>query len=268
VGIKEARTRRAKRGDRANGSKLVKLRKGYYSYLDGKAKYIASQLSENRPVTKLILDYVKELYASARSGMFADKDKNFEAAYHNPISSDLEFLVARALYHYSKNLGWKILLRCQKDKSAPDIRIERDDKTLGIIEVKARAGWIQNIFSEERYIKEKGKFEDGERSSDPAERIDRFRHQLEKYYQTYGIEAGHVFVLLPSFALVHRKRSTLTVRDYKSFFSINSNLPEDSLVVLSDNPSLDLSREPSRKEYKPTSEFEKMVRTLTKLSKR
>ncbi len=251
--------------------KLVKLKRGYYTYLDGKAKYIAYQLSKGKPVTKLILDYVKELYGAAKSEkLFADKDEAFEAAYHNPISSDLEFLIARALYYYSTDymdLGWKIFLRRQVGKTAPDIRVEYNKETLGIIEIKAKAGWIQPVFSERRYEKDKEKFEDGEGVYDPDVLIAGFRNKLEKYCHNYGIKADQVFVLLPSLILVHRKKLTLKVDDYENFFSKNSELPKDSLILLSTNLLLDLGASPARKDYQATDRFEKMVAKLTRLSK-
>jgi len=151
--------------------KLTKLKKDYYNYLDRKARYIAYKLSKSQPATKLILDYIKELYESAKVDNL--KNNKFESAYHNPISSELEFLIARVLYHYSnfKKTDWKIYLRRQVGKTAPDIRIESNNKTLAIIEVKAKAGWIQPFFSKERYAKDMKKLRSGESDFDPRDLI-------------------------------------------------------------------------------------------------
>jgi len=91
-------------------NKLIRLKENYYKYLDKKSRHVARLLSMKRPITNLLLKYINELYNSARLDA-SFKNKNFESAYHNPISSDLEFLVARILYHYSiyKKLNWKIL---------------------------------------------------------------------------------------------------------------------------------------------------------------
>src|SRR3989344_7575268 len=95
--------------------KLIKLKKDYYNYLDRKARYIAYNISKKQKVTKLLLDYIGELYDSAKSEI-SFKNEKFEAAYHPPITSELEFLIARIFYYYSnfKKLEWKIYLRRQK----------------------------------------------------------------------------------------------------------------------------------------------------------
>lgn len=246
-------------------SRLVELRREYYTCLNQKANLIALQLSKNQPVTNLILDSIKELYESAKAEKSIENDENyFETAYHNPISSELEFLIARILCNYSKmmNLGWKIYLRRQLGKTAPDIRIDKDNIPIGIIEVKAKAGWIQCVFSKERYDKDYKKYLE-HKGTDPKIQVDKFRHQCEKYCQTYKITGDRIFVLLPSLILVHRKHSSQKIENYESFFHENSNLPSDSLVLLSNNPLLDLSANPSSIEYEATNRFENMI---TKIS--
>jgi len=244
--------------------KLTKLKKDYYNYLDRKARHLAYKLSKSQPVTKLILDYIKELYESAKVDNL--RNNKFESAYHNPISSELEFLIARILYHYSnfKKTDWKIYLRRQVGKTAPDIRIESNNKTLAIIEVKAKAGWIQPFFSKERYAKNMKKLRSGESDFDPRDLIKKVKNQLKKYYETYNIKPKQVFVLLPSLKLVHRKKSTQQIKDYETQFRKNSGLSHESLILLSNNPLLDLSSNSSRKEYQPTNNFEKVIALLSK----
>jgi len=247
--------------------KLVKIKEAYYSYLDKKAKTVSSKLSRKELVTKLILKYIQELYQSAKSeNKF--KDDYFDLAYHAPISSELEFLIARILYHYSdkKNLHWKILLRRQQGKTAPDIRIEADNNTVAIIEIKAKAGWIQTIFNKERIQKEMEKYNMGLRD-DPAESIKKFSQQCEKYYKTYHIGNDRVFILLPSLALVHRIRSKQKVEDYEATFLGNSGLADNSLILLSNNLILDLSNNRDKKQYNPTNRFEDLISKLVKLTK-
>ena len=148
--------------------KLAQLKKDYYNYLDRGARHLAYKLVEKRPVTKLLLSYISDLYDSAKCEKFY-VNENFETAYHSPISSDLEFLVSRILYHYSGklDLGWKIYLRRQYQKTAPDIRIDKNNKTIAIIKVKAKAGWIQPFFSEERVCKDIKKLNAGKSDYDP-----------------------------------------------------------------------------------------------------
>lgn len=247
--------------------KLSKLKKDYYNYLDRKARLIAYKLSKSQPVTKLLLDYIKELYESAK--VYNLQNDKFESAYHNPISSELEFLIARVLYHYSsfKEKGWKIYLRRQIGKTAPDIRVESNNKTLAIIEVKAKAGWIQPFFSKERYAKDIKKLKSGESDFNPRDLIKKVKKQLEKYCKTYNIKREQIFVLLPSLTLVHRKKSIQKIKDYKIWFEKKSRLPRENLILLSNTLLLDLSSNPSRKEYQPTNNFEKFVASLNQLSK-
>ncbi len=108
------------------------------------------------------------------------------------------------------DFDWAVYLRCQKGKTAPDIRIEHNGKTLAIIEIKAKAGWIQPFFSSERAMKDMAKLQDGKSDFNPDDLIKRVKDQFRKYYETYGIIPGQVFVLLPSLALVHRKKFART----------------------------------------------------------
>jgi hypothetical protein len=247
--------------------KLITLKKNYYNYLDRKARHLACKLLKKQAVTKLILDYIKELYASAKIDNF--DNAKFKSAYHNPISSDLEFLIARLLYHYSnfKKLDWEIYLRSQSGKTAPDIRIGCNKKTLAIIEVKAKAGWIQPFFSKETYNKAMKKLRQGKSGSDPRDLIKKQRGQFKKYYEAYHIKPKQIFVFLPTLALVHRKKSKQQVDDYENQFVKNSGLPNESLILLSNNRELNLSSNSKRKEYKQTSKFEKFITTLNKHSK-
>ena len=217
-----------------------------------------------RPITNLLLKYINELYNSARLDA-SFKNKNFESAYHNPISSDLEFLVARILYHYSiyKKLNWKIYLRRQVGKTAPDIRIDKNGKTIAIVEIKAKAGWIQSFFSVEKFRKDMKRFKEGKTKKHPNELLKVVKKQFKKYYQEFNIKPDKIFVLLPTWALVHRKKSTLRVKDYYKEFAKNSGLPKDNLILLSNNLLLNLSSN-SVKQYLPTDRFERFIGKISK----
>lgn len=244
--------------------KLIILKKNYYTYLDRKARHLAYSLSKSKNTTKLLLNYIVELYKSENNLKALYRNRKFESAYHNPISSDLEFVVSRVLYHYSalKNLNWKIYLRRQVGKTAPDIRIEKNNKTIAIIEIKAKAGWIQYFFSSERFKKESKKFREGKSKIHPKELLKRVKSQFQKYYKEFNIKPSQVFVFLPTLVLVHRKRSSLQIKDYDKEFAKNSGLPKSNLILLSNNLLLDLGSEPSGEEYKPTRRFEEFIASL------
>lgn len=234
----------------------------YYQDIDRNAKSVAENFKQNLPVTETVLSSIIAMYESAKVEQ-TFKDDFFETAYHSPITSELEFYIARILYHLSKleNKNWKILLRRQESNTAPDIRIVKDNKTVAIIEVKAKAGWIQPFFSPERYENDKKKLLNGTEKYNPDDIIANSKKQLTKYFETFGITNNEVFLFLPTLALVHKKKYTTDFDGYYKYFATTSGLPKENLILLSKNKSLDLSYKTT--DLSPTTDFENL---LTKLS--
>jgi hypothetical protein len=166
--------------------------------------------------------------------------------------------VARILYHYSSfnGSGWKVLLRRQVNKTAPDIRVEVQGKTIAVVEVKAKAGWIQPFFSAERYALDEAKFAEGG-DLNPEVLVQGVRKQLDKYREAFGLTEGDVFMLLPTLALVHRKKSETDLSGYLKNFESNSGLPAENLILLSSNIQLDLSYKVG--DLEPTNGFERLL---------
>jgi len=244
--------------------KMLDYKKQYYNKIDEKAKEIANDFINRKPITESILKFINELYLSAKVEQ-SFKSSSFETAYHAPISSELEFYIARIFYHLSEleRKEWKILLRRQQGKTAPDIRIEERGETIAIIEVKAKAGWIQPFFSEQRYNVDKERFEKGS-SFDPDALIRKSKLQLTKYSETFDITNKDIFLFLPTLALVHRKKYNTSLQEYRSYFSKTSGFPEENLILLSKDKSLDLSLAIEGKELSPTRDFEKLLDKLLK----
>ncbi len=246
--------------------KLVQLKKEYYNNLDSKARYTANLLKHHKMITKLLLDYISDLYDSANTEK-AFSNSHFLSAYHQPITADLEFLLARILFYYSKfkKLNWTVNLRKQKKDPttgknvAPDIKIERAGKIIAIIEIKANAGWIQPFFSEKRELKDKGS------GRNPEEEIKKAKKQLMKYANLDGCNKNKVFVFLPTFVHVHRKKYNDNAESYRNTFVKNSTLKKDNLIILSNNPSLDLSSSNKSKDYRPTENFENFIKKLERM---
>lgn len=239
------------------------MKRNYYKYLDKKARRISRKLLQSKPrVTSLILDCVKELYESSKLDQY-NKDR-FESAYHNAISSDFEFLIARVLYHYInlKKLNWKIYLRCQRKKTAPDIRIESGKKTIAIIEIKAKAGWIQSLFSEDTYKKAMKKYRNDESSSDPRKLRKTFKKQLKKYFATHKINLKQYFLILPALTQVHRKRSGNDLDSYRDYFCNITGLKKNSFILLSGKLDINFTKKPHKKDYQPTIYFENFVKDI------
>ena len=124
----------------------------FLNEIDQNAKNLAEEFSKGQSITSDVMKIIISLYESAKVEK-EFKNEHFDSAYHSPITGNFEFFIARILYHYSnvKNLDWKILLRKQEKKAAPDIRIVKNNTNIAVIEIKAKAGWIQSVFSEERY---------------------------------------------------------------------------------------------------------------------
>ena len=243
---------------------MLSYKKLYYDSIDKMAKKIADNFVAGDLVTEDILKFINELYDSAKVEQ-SFKTSSFETAYHAPISSELEFYIARIFYHLSEleRKEWKILLRKQQSKTAPDIRIEKGGKTVAIVEIKAKAGWIQPFFSEQRYNVDKERFENGS-SFDPDALIVKSREQLTKYFQVFAITNDDIFLFLPTLALVHRKKYNTTLEEYRNYFSQTSGFPEENLILLLENKSLDLSLAIEGKELSPTRDFEKLLDKLLK----
>lgn len=231
--------------------------------LDRRARRIAGLARSGKNVTRYLLKLIHQLYEGAKSER-KFQNQRFECAYHNPITSELEFLIARTIYHTNPRL--KVYLRRQVDKMAPDIRIERGGRTVAVIELKSKAGWIQPFFSADREVRDQKKFEEGGKSAvAPKVKIAGVREQLLKYVGAFRIRKSQVFMLLPSLAHVHRKRSTRKLRDYRRDFARNSTLSRDNLILLSNLLTLDLSLEGNSRCYEPTDRLERFLGRIRRL---
>lgn len=241
---------------------MKKERLSLLNAVDRRAKSVADHFVMGELITEEIINTIIDLYTSAKVERDL-QDEFFEAAYHAPITGELEFFIARILYHISnfKNLKWKIFLRRQESKTAPDIRIQKEGETISIIEIKAKGGWIQPFLSPERYTHDRMRKSKGETLFEPDGLIQNHRNQLTKYISTFNLNVEDVFFFLPTLALVHRKKYKSTLEDYYSYFNKTSSLPESNLILLSSNKRLDLSN-PSILPLEPTNNFERMINEI------
>jgi hypothetical protein len=244
-----------------NNLKMLKSKHSYYNDINDNANSIANDFTNGNKITLKVLEAIIEMYKSAKVEQ-SFKDEYFDTAYHPPITGELEFFIARILYHYSnlKNKKWKILLRKQENKTAPDIRLLKNDKTFAIIEIKAKAGWIQPFLSPERYQNDKIQLQGRDVVYNPDNLIATLNKQLTKYFGTFNISNNDVFFFLPTLALVHRKKYVTELPGYYEYFATTSGLPKENLILLSGNRRLDLSFNPV--DLEPTDNFEKMMNKL------
>jgi hypothetical protein len=233
---------------------MFQKRLDYYMDLDENAKLLAREYSNKSLITEKILKIINSLYQYAKIEQ-EFKDEFFESAYHSPITGELEFLIARILFHFSQlnGKGWKIYLRRQESKTAPDIRLLKGNKTFAIIEVKAKAGWIQPFLSPERYNNDKNKFNNKKSKHDPDILISSSRSQLDKYFKTFKLESKDVYLFLPTLALVHRKKYLTDLPEYYNYFASTSGLPAENLIHLSRSIS----------QLEPTDNFERLLERLS-----
>jgi hypothetical protein len=251
---------------------IIGIKKKYYQIIDDRAKTIAKLLSKNQGnkfSADLIMETVAELYTSAKITGF--HSESFESAYHGSITADFEFFISRILGHYSdiKNLNWKIYVRRQTKKGSvvltPDIRIEKKQKTLAIIEVKTKVGWMQPVFNSDTVKNRLVKFNAGQLAADPRIDIQKNKEQISKYIKGFGISKDRMYMLVPTLKEAHRANSK-PARDVAFFisnFSKNSNLPSSNLILLSNNLRLNLSTAVG-KDYQSTNHFEKFIYKISK----
>ena len=152
-------------------NEIIEAKRSYNKKIDKTASDIAKDYLKNKKVTLEVLKAINSFYSSAKLDVF--DDKQFDSAYHNPITSDVEFLIARILFYIikEKGLSWKVNLRKQKNKCAPDIRIDVDKETSFIIEIKVKVGWIQQIFSDRRFDYDQTRYDKGIIQIAPSKRV-------------------------------------------------------------------------------------------------
>jgi hypothetical protein len=244
-------------------AKLGGIKKNYYDTLDHLAKDTSSSLTQGLPVTENILNAIIGMYSAAKVESIYEEKNRFESAYHAPITSEFEFYVARIMYHYSlmKKLEWHVFLRRQLNKTAPDVRIEIGNRTVAIIEIKARGGWIQPFLSRDRYEADKRKLHAKKSLYDPDDTIRKLKGQLSKYGDCFHVPRDAIFFLLPTLTLVHRTKYPSKIGNYYANFANTSGLPRGNLILLSENLKLDLSH-PIITNMMPTDAFERMVRQV------
>lgn len=242
---------------------IVESKYNYYKFLDLKAKSISEKLKTKSASIEL-LNLIIELYKSAKVELNFTNADEFESAYHSPITSEFEFAISRILFHYSKvnNLGWKVLLRKQIAKTAPDIRIEKGNKTLAVIEIKVKAGWIQPFLSQDRFDNDSLKYKNKKSKSNPVDLVEKLKNQLLKYKNVFDLEVENIFFLLPTLDNVHRNHYKKELLDYVEYFEKTSGLPADNLILLSKNIKLNLSEPGNNPSLEPTTSFERMLNTI------
>jgi hypothetical protein len=231
--------------------------------IDDKSQEIAHLASNNQDISEITLKFINEIYQSVKSDSNFHNN-HFNSAYHLATTPFVEFFIARIFYHYSeeKQLNWNINLRCQENKTVPDIRIfhkENDEKkTIAIIEIKVKVSWMQALFSEHRAIADENRRR--ERNSQKDSIVD-FQEQIKKYLETYQITDKQFFVFIPSLNGAYKPKSNENIENYKKWFYSVTHLKEENLILLSNNPRLNLE-DKNIEDIQATSNFEFLLKSL------
>ncbi len=249
---------------------MRKIFSNYYMCIDAKSQEIADLASKNQDISEVTLKYINEIYQSVNSESEFHTDR-FKSAYHLAITPLVEFFIARIFYHYSENneLNWNVNLRFQENKTVPDIRIffreDNKEKTIAIIEIKTRVSWIQACFSEHRADADDKKRQEGRGKINS---IEDFQKQIKKYLETYEIKSDQFFVFIPSLKGAYKPTFNKNIDDYKKWFCTLAPLKEENLVLLSNNPRLELDKIKKIENIQATQNFESMLKSLANNSKR
>ena len=227
-------------------------------HIDNLANNLVNQFESGEAIAEDILEIIREIYEAAKVEKELSNNQ-FEVAYHTSVTGDVEFLFARFFYHLieARELNWKVYLRRQFQRIVPDIRIESEGKTLAIIEIKSKVGWMQSFFSKDRVKHDLERLKSGESTLNPEVDILKKRNQLWKYIEHFNINSDRFYVLVPSLKQVYRKKYGRKYEYFKSCFSDHSKLPSENLVVLSNDLTYEVSDLLSPSSV--TNEFEIMV---------
>lgn len=245
-------------------NQLINTKLHYVEVLEALALKNAETLEADKGVTRSLVEQLDGIYKAAQVEKRYEDKEFYESAYHTPVTGDFEFLVARTLHHFGQklNLGWKVSLRKQSAKAAPDIRLAIGERTVGIVELKTKLGWVQPFFSSQQREKDEKRRIDGKSEFDPKLWIEEWKKKFDKYEKVFKVRKEYVYLLVPSLHHVHRIKSDEKVPEYRQNFASNSGLPEHNLVLLSDDLKYDPGANKNNLPDGVTLEFERMVNEL------
>jgi len=224
---------------------MEELRYNHFIAINDSAKDVAKKYSKGKKISEAVLKTIISLYKSAQTERRFREPGKFDCAYHAPVTHDFEFFISRILYYHNEinNLGWEILLRKQKNKIVPDVRIAIDGKNIAIIEIKAKGGFIQQFLSEDRFKSDEINFPLGKSKYDPHKLVEEQREQLHKYLRTFEVEKENLFYIIPTLAMVHRKYYGAVYESYINNFNLRSGIPKENFVLISKSLDLDLAND-------------------------
>ena len=195
----------------------------YYKELDEVAQDVAESFVKGNAISKKILrDTFIYLSNSSSITNIDFCDKFFESSFQEFISIDVEFYIARILYHVVKlkEKKWKILLKRPIEGVLPDIRIVSSDKTIAVIDINI-IEWVRSNLL--------GGF-DKELPPNSYEKLLReIREKQAKYIDVFDVKKEEVFVIMPALSVFRKEGTSFE----ESFSLLQSESGIENIVILS-----------------------------------
>lgn len=195
----------------------------YYKELDKVAQDVAENFVKGNAISKKILrDTFVYLSNSSSITNLDFYDKFFESSFQEFISVDIEFYIARILYHVAKlkEKKWKILLKKPEGGVLPDIRIISLDKTIAVIDINI-IEWVRSFFL--------GEFDKKLPPISSEKLLREIREKQVKYIHAFDVKEEEVFVIMPALSLFRKEGVSFE----ESFSSLQSESGMKNIVILS-----------------------------------
>ena len=164
----------------------------YYKELDKAAQGVAESFIKGNVISKKILrDTYVYLSNSTSIANLDFYDKFFKSSFQEFISIDIEFYIARILYHIAKlkEKKWEILLKKPVEGVLPDIRIISSDKTIAVIDINI-IEWVRSFFL--------GEFDKKLPPISSEKLLREIREKQVKYIHAFDVKEEEVFVIMPA----------------------------------------------------------------------
>lgn len=195
----------------------------YYKELDKVAQDVAENFVKGNAISKKILrDTFVYLSNSSSITNLDFYDKFFESSFQEFISVDIEFYIARILYHVAKlkEKKWKILLKKPEGGVLPDIRIISLDKTIAVIDIDV-IEWARSFLL--------GGFDKELPPNSPEKLLREIREKRAKYIHIFDIKEEQIFVIIPALSLFRKEGVSFE----ESFSSLQTESGMKNIIILS-----------------------------------
>ncbi len=225
---------------------LGEPKEDYYQLLDKAAQKVAEDFIAGKAVSlevlRIIFFSLDASYAISWETINRNYRKGFDCSFPAFISIDVEYYIARILYHIAKlkNKNWKIVLKKEVLGVAPDIRVvvpneKEGEKTIAVLDINVKE-WARALAMGD-LDKDLSPFVPTHLSQIINRRIDQFIYALE-------VSKEELFVLLPT-----------------AYIATDLVIPKANMVIFSESLKKETHLVPAE-ELQLTSQFEFFLNKL------